>query len=206
VLGQHDASVDYLTVVVPNMRRVYGDEHPETVRAMVRLGFALERLGRADEAVEPLESTLDIAHRLYPEGGIDLVYHHLALSNCYRQLGWSDLAEEAATLYRTELIRWGSMSGADAKIPFDAALMLLHDPNPAHRDPEAALSLAERAVGLSGRSDPHILRTLALAQLQTGDPEAALETLEEGLERVPSDDPALRAAFEDDLAQLHASR
>ena len=48
-----------------------------------------------------------------------------------------------------------------------------------YRDPTGALPLAERAVELSGRTDPGFLDTLALAYRMAGEVERSRQTYEE---------------------------
>jgi len=197
-------SAELLEVLLPDQRRVNGDSHPETIRAIVRLAVAHEKLGRAEESLASLEGALDVALELYPRGSIDLIYHYDTLERCYLQLGRERKADAAAAEYRAQIIGWGSLSEAAAEIPFRAARTLLNDPNEAHRDPAAALPLAHRAVVLSERSDPKMLRLLGLALLRNGERASAVATLQEALERVPEHEDELRSSIESELEVLRA--
>ena len=53
---------------------------------------------------------------------------------------------------------------------------------------DRALALAERAVHQTARSNPDYLDTLAEVQFLIGDPESAIETIDEALEIAPWDD------------------
>ena len=75
------------------------------------------------------------------------------------------------------------------------------------RDPEAAARYAERAVELTNGADAYALDTLAEAQLQSGDREAARAAIERGLQLVPPAAPGrpapwLRRLLEAKLARL----
>ena len=77
--GQFEACAKLLEALLPAQRRVNGDAHPETIRAIVRLAIAHEKLGRPEQSLEPLERALEVALELYPQGSIDLIYHYDAL-------------------------------------------------------------------------------------------------------------------------------
>ena len=81
-------------------------------------------------------------------------------------------------------------------------------------DPEAAVRLAERAVGLMEREDPHILEllapaafldTLALAYFKTGDTAKAVETQEEAVAILPPRESPRRAELEANLAKYRVA-
>ncbi len=67
----------------------------------------------------------------------------------------------------------------------DRAWEIAIDPESSHRDMQAALLLAERAVTETNRLYPTILDTLAEVQFQLGQPELAAETILEAIAREP---------------------
>jgi len=70
----------------------------------------------------------------------------------------------------------------------NVAWILAVDPDADDRVLELALGLAERAVAESGRSEAHILDTLAEVHFQRGDPEAALAAIDEAIALKPDRD------------------
>ena len=57
--------------------------------------------------------------------------------------------------------------------------------DPAVRDPSAAVALAEEACRISGRKDPELLRTLAVAYTAAGRPRDAADTAGEAVALAP---------------------
>jgi hypothetical protein len=74
------------------------------------------------------------------------------------------------------------------------------------RDPQAALPIARRAVELSARRDPEILRALSLAHFETGDVDGAVATHREALGLCDESHVQLRAALEAELERFAAKR
>lgn len=67
----------------------------------------------------------------------------------------------------------------------DAAWLIATDGTPTQKALDEARELAQRAVSETGRQDPNLLDTLAEVQFQSGDDEAAVETIEEAIALVP---------------------
>jgi tetratricopeptide (TPR) repeat protein len=68
------------------------------------------------------------------------------------------------------------------------AWFAMHHPDPSRREPDMALSHAEKAVSLSGGVNAIALNTLALAYAMRGDKELAIQSFEEALQYAISDE------------------
>ncbi len=67
----------------------------------------------------------------------------------------------------------------------EAAWLIATDETPTQKALDEARELAQRAVTETGRQDPNLLDTLAEVQFQSGDGEAAVETIDEAIALVP---------------------
>ncbi len=112
-------------------------------------------------------SQLESSVRQHP----DNAQLRLQLANEYLEKG--DFA--AAARQYLDLLK---MLPKNAEALNNLAWVLLTNPKPAYRNPRRALQLAQRAVALSGQSEPHILDTLAVAYFQLGDKRKAIEIIE----------------------------
>ncbi len=72
------------------------------------------------------------------------------------------------------------------------------------RDPETALRLAREACAMTNNANPGLLDTLALAQHQTGDTPAAIETEKNALSLLLPDAPG-RSDYEAALARFEVA-
>ena len=130
------------------------------------LGAALLQKGRTDEAIAQYQKTLE----LMP----DCVEAHYNLGLTLGQQGSAlDAAahwREAARLQPGNIVILNSL----------ARLLAIH-PDQAVRNGAEALTLAQRAVELSGDRDPAILDTLAAAYAETGRFSAAVATARRAL-------------------------
>jgi hypothetical protein len=77
------------------------------------------------------------------------------------------------------------LEGAPVLILNDAAWLIATDARSTHRALAEARELAQRAVTETGREDPNLLDTLAEVQFQSGDEEAAVETIDEAIALAP---------------------
>lgn len=173
---------------------------PNYAKAHCYMGIALQSLGRFDEAVEQYIEALDIDP--------DMAGAHYALGAVLQSRGRFD---EAIQQYRTALqgepdfaqARYalatalqakGSLDEAIAHYRFalqrmpdsapamnDLAWLLATHPNGASRRPAEAVSLAERVANLTGRRNPAVLDTLAVAYAAAGQFEQAVQAAEEAL-------------------------
>jgi Tfp pilus assembly protein PilF len=139
---------------------------PDYPDACYNLGFALAGRGEYDEAIEHYEAAL----RLRPEHPLTHQQLGLALAHAGRPAEAVERFREAATLRPDWVAPLNS-----------AAWMLATDPDPAVRDPEAALRLALRADELTGHRDPTVLDTLATAHAAAGQYDRARELTERAL-------------------------
>jgi tetratricopeptide (TPR) repeat protein len=171
------------------MRRVLGEEHPSTIGSMQNLGEMYNFMKRHDDAAATLEVSLPIARRVlglqHPWTG----YAMKALATAYMELG---RAEDALPLQRELLglqVAPADAVDANAEVLNEAAWTLLTMENESLRDPERALGFAKRACALEeeegGESSWTYLDTLALAQHDTGDTAAAIETQTRAIALMP---------------------
>ena len=136
------------------------DAAPNSAEAYFNLGRLLAGRGRSTEAVENLARAVELRP--------DRAASHFQLGLALRQDGRPAEAvrhfREAARLDPTRVAALNQ-----------AAWVLATSPDPAVRDPRAALALAERAVQLTESGDPHTLDSLAAALAGSGDFERAIE-------------------------------
>jgi len=117
------------------------------------LGTLLVKLGRFDEAMQHYQA----AQRLQPE---DPHVHYLMGKAWLRQ----GRTSEAIGQFRQAL----RLDGNDFQSLTFLARILAADENPANRDGNAAVELADRANNLTGGTQPFILDVLAMAYAESG--------------------------------------
>ncbi len=139
---------------------------PDRPDGHFNLAAALSGEGRHEEAITELREAL----RLRPT----FDEAHFALAGALAQQG-RDI--EAAETYR-DLFRLQPDSPA---VRERLAMFLATANDPAVRDPSAAVALAEEACRISGRKDPGLLRTLAVAYTAAGRPRDAADTAGEAV-------------------------
>lgn len=83
--------------------------------------------------------------------------------------------------------RWARLPGVSPAQLNDHAWMIATSRDPSQEELEAALLLAERAVVETGRSEATILDTLAEVQFALGMKDAAIDTIDEAIQRDPDD-------------------
>jgi protein O-mannosyl-transferase len=173
---------------------------PNDVQAHVNLGAALYQQGRIDEALVYLQRAVAIKS--------DYAIGHNNLATALNALGRND---EAVVHYRraTEILpdymdarnnlgvvlyqcgktteaiaQWReslSIHADDTSALSHLATVLAAAPEPALRNGQEAVRLAERAANLTGGQDPVVLDALAAALAETGRFAEALETAEHAL-------------------------
>jgi tetratricopeptide (TPR) repeat protein len=143
--GQLDEAIGHFREAV----RVDG----RSAKALNNLGLALSNAGRPAEAVEHLERALVVDPR-YAEA-----HHNLALA--LLRLG---RPAEALERFRAAI----ALEPNGVMPRLSLAWVLATHPDPAVRDPEEAVRLAEAAGRLSGGEDPALLRVLEAARASAG--------------------------------------
>jgi serine/threonine-protein kinase len=149
---------------------------PDNAAASAARAGALLRLGRAHEAL----ASISAAVSLEPDGAAHLHNRAVVLTELGR-IG------EAVRDYEQAL----ALDPGSAGTLNNLAWLLATAPDPALRDGPRALDLAQRAVGQCRISA--WLDTLAAAQAECGDLEAAVRTEREALERSDPPNPAFQA-------------
>lgn len=157
-------------------RRHYEDsirEEPTFFYARYNLARLSREEGRLDEALEHWQASLRTRENFAPT--------HFNLGDLYRKRGNRERA--VAHLERAFELQPGSerIRMALSETLRDRAAELATHPDPARRDPVAAVRLAQRAAALTGSASPSILDALAMAQASAGDFGAAVEAAERAL-------------------------
>ena len=161
---------------------------PETRLA---LASVLLELGRSAQAIEQVQGAV----ALEP----DRPSSHYLLGRLLASTGRFAEAERAL---RSAL----ALAPDDPDTLNSLAWLLTGEDDPALRQPEEAVRLAERAVALTGEADRYALDTLGVAYLRAGRPEQARSRLERALELCrAAGDGRLAADVERRLAGVAAS-
>jgi len=193
----------YSREVVETGRRVMGPAHPRTLQALRDLAALVDTLGRPDEAEELLLDGLAAARREHGDGGAETVTTRSHLADLYLVHG-READARPVVAEQLEVLRAAADASDDAA-PKDAFAWNALTCEPADlRDPAAALELALEAAEISGRRDPDILHTLALAHHRTGDHAQAVDVVRQALDQIPADDTARREPLEEALARYRA--
>ena len=80
-----------------------------------------------------------------------------------------------------------NLEAAPVLVLNDAAWLIATGATPTQKALEEAQELAQRAVAATGRRDPNLLDTLAEVQFQSGDGDAAVETIDEAIALAPGE-------------------
>lgn len=158
--GRFDDAIRHFRKVV--------DMNPESAEAHNGMGVALLRKRRLDEAIAAWRKAIELKP--------DLADAHYNLGNALYYLR-GETAEPLA--------HWRAVLRAqpdNLAVLSQTAWVLSTSPDGAQRNGVEALSLARRALQLSGRREPAILDTLAAACAETGRFADALEAAREALE------------------------
>ena len=164
---------------------------PADVVALVRLGTVQAALGRPDEATATLERALAIRGN-DPDA-------HRALGRLYALRGES---ARAVPHFDAVLATYPD----DVTVLSALATLLADAPDPMVRDPARAVSIAERAVVLTGRGDGGALNLLAVALARAGRIPEAVSATEEAVQAARRQgNAALAADLERRLGMLRGA-
>ncbi len=161
---------------------------PNLAVAQRGCGRACHLLGRAEEAFDHLSSAIELAQQ-----------DALALASRGDLL--TDLGEYAAAA--NDYARALAINPKSIDACRGSAWLLATCPDSSIRDPELALQQAETAAKLERKADASTLDTLAAAQANAGDFNAATETLRRAMEIAP---PSERSVYQDRLQMYRQSR
>jgi tetratricopeptide (TPR) repeat protein len=154
-------------------RRALASSEASVIEADARfgLGIALIHLGRSAEAVGELEKA---------------IARNPANADAVAQLGIALAAQgrtdEAVARYRAAIAMAPNLVDALNGL----AWVLATDPDPARRNGPEAVTLAGRAVDVTGRRNPYVLDTLGAALAEAGDFAGAEAVMREAIALVPA--------------------
>jgi hypothetical protein len=106
--GDYVRAIAELRALVEQSRAVYGDAHPDTVNAYIRLGAGLLRMGKADDALAADKQADELAQQVYGPSSplLQGTAHHLAV--VYHALDRpADAEREARRAYRIATDAYG---------------------------------------------------------------------------------------------------
>ena len=165
--------------------------NPDYALAHNNLGAVFRLQGRLPDAVRHFRRALD----LRPDDG-EALYN---LANALMMQGGLD---EAAALYRRAVA-----AAPDAPEPAaELAWLLAAHPDPARRDPDRAVELAERAADLTGHARAEVLDVLAAAYAADGRLDRAVAAAEKALGLLPPDRAAVAEVIRRRLAEYRRAQ
>ena len=165
----------------------WGEEHGRTLGYMAEFAVFLERVGKVDEAIDAHRERLAIVRRRFGRESATALWQMSRFAEALNRVGrvaQSRSVAQDVLASRRDLV---ARSPADYQALNGYAWSLLTCIPVDLRDPAAALPLAEEAARLSGRSEPRVLDTLALAYHLTGRYDESVATQEEAAALYPSD-------------------
>ena len=188
--GQEEEALAFYQASLAANEKLFGDEHPDTGRALTNLGTQLSRLGRHDEAQQHLERALATFESVL---GADHPWVATALANLSMNYGRQGKLEPAiATQQRALQIRRASHGVEHPSVRrsmFNLAFSLYE----ARRYEDARALLVEgHALATSGGDPPEVLARwivqLGSVELLTGRRAEARQRLESLLATLDADD------------------
>ena len=175
--------------------------NPRHAMAHCNLAAALDHQGKPAEAIEHFQTALainpnyldahfNIANAMVRQGRLAEAVAHYQKAVAITPNDWEARNNLADALYRQgkihaalgqwrEVIRFQS---TDIALLNKMAWVLATNPDASVRDGAEAVQLAERATGVSDRSDPAVLDTLAAAYAEAGQFAEAVRTGEQALQ------------------------
>jgi Flp pilus assembly protein TadD len=178
--GKLDAAAEHFIAAVTLM--------PNYAEAQSNLGFALAANGKNEEAIVHYRAALALKPSL-PQT-------HFLLANALSAQGNRD---EARTEYETAI----QLKPDHPLALNDLAWMLATDPDPARRNGEQAVQLAERACRITGYDEALLLGTLAAAYAEAGRFEDAVKTAEKAAALADKDGQTELAKKNRELMELY---
>ncbi len=184
-LDRLDREVDarpYVERAYDIYRRAFGPEHPDTIISLRNVGILYARLPDGFSKAEPIyRQVLDARRRTLGEQHADTIEAGLDLADLYTRAGRTSEARAAGREVIRECEGVAARSDAEPLTLDKCADYYLRGNPPELHDPHRALSLAERAVNMEGRTHYARLATLAQAHQALGHPAEAIEVLREAL-------------------------
>ena len=108
--GLHEEALGLHQEVLEKRRRILGEEHPDTLRAMNNLAFTLGDLGRHNEALTLKQEVLEKYQRIFGENHPDTL---TSMNNLAFTLGALGQHNEALALQQEVLEKYQSIFGED---------------------------------------------------------------------------------------------
>ena len=178
LLGKSVEAVKMIDKGVQLHCHLYGEEHPVTLGAMFKKVLILQNLGELDEAVSLQHEILEAQRRVLNEDHPDIRNSISILITMLRELGKIEenehLIHELIGFYRKDAEQPDAQPDALGK--YARVLLSILPRN--FRDPEEALVIALRAMGMPGGNRAALHETLATAYYRTGDILNAIKALE----------------------------
>jgi tetratricopeptide (TPR) repeat protein len=194
--GKHDEAEELYREILSVRRQFLGENDPRTLESMHQLAVVLKRRGKPAEAETVLRETVQLRRRVL---GDDDPATRLSMAHLGMALRDQEKHEEAKPFMPALLeLRRREARARDAEpttLSQYAWLLLTCEPVEL-RDPATALDTARTAADLSGRQDERILDTLALAEKENGNLQAAIEIQKEALLLVKPTDGELRGELQ----------
>lgn len=194
-LGRLDEAEIRLRQVLETRTRVLGEDHIDTIGAMVNLGLVLDRKGDP-EAEKFYQSAWERARAVMGESHPTTITAALNLMGVYEAKGWPESSRERVTGLLATMRMIAAREDASADDLNGCAWMMLTVEPESLRDAASAVTIATRACDTERRlGGAHLweyLDTLALAHSRTGSMASAVTAQREAISRIPSD-PASQA-------------
>ena len=179
---------------------VLGEAHAVTQASLRRLANVVVKQGRLIEAEKLFRRLLKLRREVRGEAHLVTQASLLDLAQVLVKQGKVDEARPYFAERIKHRRRTAEQPDANAPDLNRYAWLLLTCEREDLRDPQAALSIAKRAVEMSGGDNATILDTLALAYQMTGDFDKAVETQRKAVHLLPPSESARRAELETRLA------
>jgi tetratricopeptide (TPR) repeat protein len=205
-LGRYDEAEAVMRDLLSRTQRVLGERHRHTIQTRSELGSLYVLMGRDEDACRVFEADVEACRQTHGP-------QHPRTWDAMRDLGAAyertGRRTDAIELYR-ELLESVPVAGVESSTPrglLTIAWVLTRDIDEL-RDPERAVDLAERAMEQSPRPMLafYILDTLALAQHQSGDSEAAIATARQAIALIPPQLPErVRADYQTRLSSYESA-
>jgi serine/threonine protein kinase/tetratricopeptide (TPR) repeat protein len=199
--GRFDQAEPFYEAAIAGMRRNHGESDSQTLAYISAMADRYRLHRRYDEAARLYREVLDLVRRSFGEDDFRTL---TALRNLARVHFEAGDVSQARTEMRTVLAARkraseGPDAGADARIAYARELLTCQ---PADlRDPQQALEPALQAAAATGRRDPNVLSTLALAYHSLGREDDAVRTAREARAALPEGPSPLRPEIEASLAR-----
>ncbi len=184
--------------------RSFGDKRRVTIHLLEGLGIIYRRQGRLDEAEQLCRRSSEASRELLGEMNGQTLDSLNCLVRALTAQGKLDEARPYFAEWIRHTRRAAEQPDANVNRLNEHAMLLLTCEPEDLCDPKAALTVAKRAVEMSGGQNALILDTLALAYFMTGDTAKAVEAQEKAVALLPPEESPRRTELEANLAKFRA--